>query len=180
MILSLIATLVKRLGAVCIVFVILWHVTDHTGPRRGKAVVHVSRPDVHVVIDYRDFPVASIAQSPVVCELEPGNHVASVRHGKVMLDEQSFSIDPGQEIVLHLEDHFPRSAASRPAPRSVDIKSAGLAVETSRRRPGRARTATVRRGSPGPEGHHPTPDRHSAHRSAGQVHAVAVPSLQGL
>ncbi len=183
MILTLIATLVKRLGAVCIAFVILWHVAHHAGPSRGKAFVHVSRPDVHVVIDYRDFPVESLDESPVVCDLEPGTHVARIKQGKIMLDEQTFTIEPGKETVLYLRDHYPRPVAdAHPVPRSADIRSADLAIGTRRRRPTHVsdRPTAVGGESPGPEEHRPAPDRRSAHRSTDPVDAVVIPSLEGL
>ncbi len=135
---SLIATLVKRLGAVCLAFVILWHVAQHAGPRRGKAIVHVLRPDVVVVVDHREYRVESIAESPVVCELEPGEHVAQVRHGAALLDEQSFTIEPGKDVIVCLPDGRPahaRIATARPASTTSPIPASGLAIDTRRPSP---------------------------------------------
>jgi hypothetical protein len=132
---SLIATLVKRLGAVCLAFVILWHVAQHAGPRRGKAIVHVTRPDVEVVVDHLEYRLESIAQSPLVCELDPGEHVARIRHGEHLLDEQTFTIEPGKEAVVCLSDRKPAHtyiAEARPAPTAKPIRAAGLAVHTRR------------------------------------------------
>jgi hypothetical protein len=138
---SLIATLMKRLGAVCLAFVILWHVAQHAGPRRGKAIVHVTRPDVVVVVDHFEHPIESIAQSPVVCDLEPGDHVAQIKHHDMLLDEQTFTIEPGQEAIVCLSDHKPAHsdiAEARPAPAAKPIRSAGLAIDTRRPRPNHA------------------------------------------
>ena len=138
---SLVATLVKRLGAVCLAFVILWHVAQHAGPRRGKAIVHVTRPDVAVVVDQREYRLESIAQSPVVCELEPGEHVARIWHGEAILDEQTFTIEPGKAEIVCLSDHKPARtniAKARPAPAAEPIRSADLAIDTRRTRPNHA------------------------------------------
>jgi hypothetical protein len=137
MVISLIATLVKRLGAICLAFVIFWHVAQHAGPRRGKAIVHVSRSDVVVAVDHRDYRVESTAQSPLVCDLEPGEHVAQIRHGEALLDEQTFTIKPGEEAIIYLADHFPTyldSAKVRPAPKDRNIRSTDLAADTRRPR----------------------------------------------
>ncbi len=97
---SLIATLVKRLGAVCLTFVILWHVAQHTGLRRGTVVVHVTQQDVMVDVDEQRYHVGSIVQSPLVCELEPGHHVAEVWRSGVLLGEESFTIEPGKDVII--------------------------------------------------------------------------------
>ena len=80
---SLIATLARRLGAVCLALVIFWLVARHAGPQRGTAIVHVLQPNVVVAVDDRSYLVESIAQSPVVCDLEPGPHrgEGAVRRG---------------------------------------------------------------------------------------------------
>jgi hypothetical protein len=138
---SLIATLMKRLGAVCLAFVILWHVSQHAGPRRGKAIVHVTRPDVEVVVDHLEYRLESIAQSPLVCELEPGEHEAQIRHGEHLLDQQTFTIEPGKEAVVCLSDHKPArtdTAKARPAPAAEPIRSTDLAIDTRRPRPNHA------------------------------------------
>jgi hypothetical protein len=138
---SLIATLVKRLGAVCLAFVIFWHVAQHGGPRQGKAIVHVSRPDVVVAVDHIDHPVDSTAPSPLVCELGPGKHVAQMLHGDSLLDEQSFIIEPGQAATVYLSDHVParfRMAKAGPEETARDIRSTDLAVDTHRPRPNHA------------------------------------------
>src|SRR6516164_11683346 len=97
---SLIATLLKRLGAVCLAFVIFWHITHHVPPRRGKAIVHVSQADVVLIVDQSNYRVPTSAESPIVCYLEPGKHKAQVwRHG-VLLGEEHFTVEPGRERVI--------------------------------------------------------------------------------
>jgi hypothetical protein len=138
---SLIATLMKRLGVICFALVMFWHVAHPGGPRRGRAIVHVSRPDVVVVVDHRDYRVESVAQSPVVCDLEPGEHMAQARRGEVLLDEQIFTIEPGKEAIVRLSDHRPAHAdvaKARSAPTSNPIKSTDLAIDTRRPRPNRS------------------------------------------
>jgi hypothetical protein len=132
---SLIATLIKRMGAVCLAFVILWHVAQHAGPRRGKAIVHVTRPDVAVVVDHLAYRLDSIAQSPLVCELDPGEHVARIWHGESILDEQTFTVESGNDAIVCLSDHKPAHtdiAEARPSPTAKPIRSAGLAVHSRR------------------------------------------------
>ena len=112
MLISLIATTIKRLGAVCLVFVIVWHVARHIDPRQGKAIVHAPRPGVLVSIDHLTFPVSTTAESPVVCSLDPGYHFVKVVWDGVILGEQRFTVEPGGEVVL---GPFDRPVATRVA-----------------------------------------------------------------
>jgi hypothetical protein len=126
---SLVATLLKRLGAVCLAFVIFWHVTHHVPPRRGKAIVHVSQGDVVVIVDQMFCRVPTFAESPIVCYLEPGKHKAQVwRHG-VMLGEEHFTVEPGKDLVIPAFDR-PDADTDATNDRSVaaaePISSAGL------------------------------------------------------
>lgn len=127
MLMSLIATLVKRLGAFCLVFVIAWHVTHHAGPRQGKAIVQVSRTD-HVVVsvDNRLYRIDSGAQVPLVCRLDPGEHYAQVWQWGKMRGEVHFRVEPGREIVIPPFDRPEPDA--RPADASSSISASGRAT----------------------------------------------------
>ncbi len=129
---SLIATLARRLGAVCLALVIFWLVARHAGPQRGTAIVHVLQPNVVVSVDGESYPVDSIAQSPIVCDLEPGHHVVKVRHGRMLLGEEEFTVEAGQEVVL-CPFHDPENPEVVGAgERGLAPEATGLAVHTRR------------------------------------------------
>jgi hypothetical protein len=123
MVISFIATWFKRLGANCLAFVILWHLTSHDAPRRGKAMVHLASPDHAVVsIDHDLYRVNSAADTPVVCELAPGRHVAQVWRNGFLVGEQAFTIEPGRVAIIGPLD--PATAKARtPAPAGKDTKA---------------------------------------------------------
>jgi hypothetical protein len=133
MVISLIATSVKRLGAVCLALVILWHLAHHAGPQVGKAIVHAPRPGVLVSIDNRSYRIDSLAESPVVCELSPGAHTVKVHRDELLLGEEDFTVEPGKQVILHPIAHW---AATRVAvsseresvPASTSARPAGLAI----------------------------------------------------
>jgi hypothetical protein len=128
---SLIATLLKRLGAICLALVIFWHVTQHAAPRRGKAIVHVSQSDVVVFVDHQNYHISNYAESPVVCDLEPGDHQAQVwRHG-ILIGEERFTVEAGEEVVVPPFDRAGPDidpALDRPVPTAERIRPAGLAA----------------------------------------------------
>jgi hypothetical protein len=133
MLISLIATTVKRLGAVCLAFVVLWHVGRHAGPQAGEAIVHVPRPGVIVSVDYRSYRIDSSADSPVVCELAPGTHTVKVLRDDLLLSEQDFTIEAGKQVILYPVARpmaAPAVASIGPerVPASESARPAGLAV----------------------------------------------------
>jgi hypothetical protein len=132
MVISLIATSLKRLGAVCLIFVILWHVVLHAGPQEGTAIVHVSRPDVDVSIDNRSYHVDSMEESPLVCELPPGVHEVKVSVDGLILGEESFTVEPGKEVVMspitRAAAKLAASGAGGTGPASESNRREGLAV----------------------------------------------------
>lgn len=129
MVISLIATTVKRLGAVCLAFVLLWHLVRHSGAEVGKAVVYAPRAGVLVSIDHRTYRIDSLKDSPVVCELNPGVHVVQVRRNELLLGEENFTVAPGKSVAV-----FPlrrrATASNRPEspPSSPSARAEGLAV----------------------------------------------------
>jgi len=140
MTISLIATLLKRLGAVCLAFLIFWHASHHASPWRGKAIVHVSEVGhVLVAVDQKLYRVDSLADAPVICDLEPGPHVAQVWLRGVLRGEEHFTIEPGKEVVIAPFDHPAIEGApnsDRPEPAAQMAPGAGLAVRIP---PGRVR-----------------------------------------
>jgi hypothetical protein len=135
-----IATLVKRLGAACLTFVILWHVTEHAGPTRGRAIVHVNQPNVMVIVDQQSYHVGLLTPLPMVCDLKPGPHVAQVWRSGKLVGEESFNIEPGREVVV-FPCEVPASVGGegrRPQP-ARDVNPASLAVHSRRPEPDHAR-----------------------------------------
>jgi hypothetical protein len=130
---SWIAALVKGVGAVCLTFVILWHFVPHAGPQRGKAIVHVPQPDVMVEVDEQRYHVGSMEESPVVCEVEPGHHLAIVRGSGKLLWAGSFVVEAGEEVEVHADIRRASAAAKgqRPLP-AQEVKPASLAVQSGR------------------------------------------------
>jgi hypothetical protein len=137
---SLIAVLVKRLGAACLTFVILWHVTQHAGSRRGKAIVHVYQPGIMVQVDQQTYHVGAIAESPVVCELEPGPHTVALWRSETLVGVESFAVEPGEEVVLCPHERQMDVASMDRSPQPVlGVDAASLADRSSRPDPGHAR-----------------------------------------
>jgi hypothetical protein len=91
---------VKGAGAVCLGGLILWQVAEHSGSARGTAIIHVSEAHVVVSLDDRDYPVNSLWELPLICELRRGRHVLRMKRGERVVYEEEFSIEPGQELVL--------------------------------------------------------------------------------
>lgn len=136
MVISIIATWSKRLVTICVVCVILWHLTPHAAPRPGKAMVHVARTGGVVVrIDGQFFRVQSPTDTPVVCELAPGTHVAQVwRHG-FLEGEEKFTVAPGRNVVIGPIDRpafKAETAGAGPAPAPGEIGPDGLAARIRR------------------------------------------------
>jgi hypothetical protein len=105
MFLSLIATVTKRLGVLCLVSVIAWHLFQHSATQLGKAVVYLPRPDVAVSVDNHYYPAESNDGGQVVCILQPGAHVLRVWRGQLLLREQSITIEAGKDLDVRPFDH---------------------------------------------------------------------------
>jgi hypothetical protein len=137
MVISLIATTVKRLGAVCLAFVVLWHVARHAGPQACEAIVHVARPGVIVSVDTRSYRVDSIEDSPVVCELTPGTHTVKVQRDELLLGEEDFTVEAGKQVVLYpIARRMAAPAVASSGPESVSASESarpvGLAVRITK------------------------------------------------
>jgi len=137
MVISLIATTVKRLGVICLALVLLWHLARLSGAEVGKAIVYAPRAGVLVSIDNRTYPIASLADSPVVCELSPGVHLVQVRRNELLLGEEDFIVEPGKAVSvfpLHHPVAVPAAASSQgeSPPSSQSARPEGLAVRMRR------------------------------------------------
>jgi hypothetical protein len=133
MVISVIATTVKRLGVICMALVLLWHLARLSGAEMGKAIVYAPRAGVLVSIDNRTYRIDSLADSPVVCELSPGVHIVQVRRDELLLGEEDFTVEPGKEVSvfpLHHPVAAPAAASSQgeSPPSSPSARPEGLAV----------------------------------------------------
>jgi hypothetical protein len=132
---GLIALLAKRLIAVCVVSLIVWHVTHFGSAPRGRVLVFAPRQNDVVIIDAQDYPVESL-ERPLVCDLESGQHVLRVKRGQLTVAEEEFTIEPEKELVVIPRD---RTEVVKPRTlRKVDREAtspAGLAIRTRRFRP---------------------------------------------
>jgi hypothetical protein len=90
----------KGVGALGLGGVILWQVAERSGSHKGIAYVHVSMGDVDVMVDDAEYHVESLWQTPIVCELGPGNHTVRMSRDGRTLFEEEFTLSPGKEIVL--------------------------------------------------------------------------------
>jgi hypothetical protein len=105
----------KVIGGLMLGGAILGHVAFTSGVGNGSAVVHVSAPQVDVVIDGVAHHVETMWDSPVVCELGPGRHALQmIRNGRVV-HEESFTLGAGEDLVLAVGDQsaVPRAPRGR-------------------------------------------------------------------
>jgi hypothetical protein len=92
---------------------ILWQVALHSGTPNGIAYIHVPTPSVDITVDDAKYHVETLWDSPIVCELRPGNHVLRMSRSGELLFEQEFSLDRGKEIVLTAwEEHRSETPAA--------------------------------------------------------------------
>jgi hypothetical protein len=103
---TLFFSLTQRVGGLLLGSVILWQVARFSMARRGRAVVHVSMPDVIVTIDDARYRVNKLWDSPIICELRPGRHTARMIQGGRVLYQEEFTIGSGEELVLRAWDGY--------------------------------------------------------------------------
>lgn len=122
-------TAVARGLAACLLGVgVLWWVAAHAGPSRGEVIVHVTEPDVEVVVGGHVFRFDEWPERPVACELPVGSHTLRMWRGRRLLYEESFVVPRGENVVLtawssHRDDNVadgPTSMASPGEPAKSD------------------------------------------------------------
>ena len=119
---------VKGVGAVCLGGVILWQVAEHAGSARGTAIVHVSEAHVVVSLDDRDYPVNSLWEVPLICELRPGRHVLRMKRGERVVYQEDFCIEPGKEVILSAWE-APSDGSAHVTPE--EVRATGLPINVS-------------------------------------------------
>ena len=104
----------KGIGAFGLGGAILWYVAVHCGPQNGIAYVHVSTPNVEVMVDDVEYHVETLWGTPLVCELSPGPHrLRMIRSGKTVFEE-GFSLGVGEELVLTAWDQTSETHSGPP------------------------------------------------------------------
>ena len=121
----------KGIGAFGLGGAILWYVAVHCGPQNGIAYVHVSIPNVEVMVDDVEYHVETLWECPLMCKLSPGPHrLRMIRNGKTVF-EQGFSLGAGKELVLVAWDQTSETRAE-PA-----LGNGSLSIVKSQRQFGR-------------------------------------------
>jgi hypothetical protein len=90
----------KGIGACGLGGAILWQVVVHIGPQHGVAYVHVTTPNVDVMVDDVQYHIETMWESPIVCELSSGHHKLRMSRSGRIVYEEGFTLGIGQEIVL--------------------------------------------------------------------------------
>ncbi|WP_435006076.1 hypothetical protein P12x_003743 [Tundrisphaera lichenicola] len=83
---------------------ILWHVASLVGPTEGEVVIHVTEVGAVVTVDglpYRSDPDQG---SSIVCNLPVGTHTLRTYRGEQLIQEENFTINPGNDVVLTAHD----------------------------------------------------------------------------
>jgi hypothetical protein len=115
MVRSFLIAAMKAIGGLALGPIVLWQVAIHSGPPNGIAYIHVSAPGVELLVDDLGYHVESLEDSPITCELRPGNHVLRMeQNGKTLFTEE-FTLRSGDEVVLTAWDRS-KKTASRPMP----------------------------------------------------------------
>jgi hypothetical protein len=91
---------IRAIAGLALAAVVLSQVAAHSGPPNGTAYVHVSSPEVEVILGGRAYQVRSLWDSPIVCELRPGTHTLKMSRNGITLHEEEFTIRAGDEVVL--------------------------------------------------------------------------------
>jgi hypothetical protein len=97
---SMILAIAKGIGALGLGSVILWQVAIRSGCQNCVAYVHVSTPNVEVMVDDMEYHVETLWETPLVCELRPGRHVLRMSRSGRVLYEEEFTLGKEEEIVL--------------------------------------------------------------------------------
>jgi|GEM_PF-4916063 len=90
--------IVNRVGALLLGGAFLWQVVEHVGPFQCEAVIHVSESNADMMIDNVTYRVGNVPrETPIVCELAPGQHRLIMHRSGKLLYEKEFSLKPGEE-----------------------------------------------------------------------------------
>ncbi len=131
-------TIGRRVAGLALGAVVLWQVAEHAGPSRGRALVHVSSFPADLVVDQNVYHVDSPEETPIICELRPGRHVARMIRDDRVLYQEEFAVSAGEEVILSAWDQY------------VDGRSPGRERDRDREPVARTGDASARRGAAEP------------------------------
>src|SRR5271165_3876417 len=97
---TLMTGLAKGLGAVLLALVVLWPTAESAGTMECEAVVHVMERQVQILIDDEVYWIEDENVGPIVCQLRPGRHLLRVIQNARVIQEEEFSLQPGQQGVF--------------------------------------------------------------------------------
>jgi hypothetical protein len=78
----------------------LWWVVEHAGMTGSTVLVHVTEPNVAVILAGQTFWIEERRFAPIECRLRPGQYLLQMKRGDQVLYEEWFTIRRGQEIIL--------------------------------------------------------------------------------
>jgi hypothetical protein len=97
---SALLKLLERAAGCALAGGMLWWIVAHAGPRDATVIVHVGEPDVEVSVDDRTYAVGDLGDSPLELVLRAGRHTLRMSRGGRVLDEQSFDLQGGRDLIL--------------------------------------------------------------------------------
>jgi hypothetical protein len=97
---NLVMSLAKSLGVLCIAVTVFWATAEKSVTMECEAIVHVMEHHVEITIDDQVFPIEDDNVAPIVCQLRPGRHVLQMLRNGFLLQEEEFSLAPGQQAVF--------------------------------------------------------------------------------
>lgn len=83
--------------------VLVWVVDRHRGTD-AELVIHVAEPDVVLTVGDQSFTIQGLDVRPIVCEVEPGSHVLTLRRDDRVLYQETVAVDPGESRVCTAYD----------------------------------------------------------------------------
>lgn len=124
-------TIGRRVAGLALGVVVLWQVAEHAGSSRGRTIVHVSCYPADLVVDRNVYHVDSPEQTPIICDLRPGRHVARMIRDNRVLYQEEFAVSAGEEVILSAWDQYAdgRSPRRKYAARTADASARRNAAE---------------------------------------------------
>jgi hypothetical protein len=110
MINTLLTGVAKSVGALLLALVVLWPTAETAGTTDCEAVIHVMDPQIQVVIDEQVYCLEAGTSGPIVCQLRPGRHLLRAFREASVIQEEEFSLQPGQQGVFTAWDEMRANA----------------------------------------------------------------------
>jgi hypothetical protein len=113
---SSLVALGKPIAGLALGGAILWQVAAHSGPPIGIAYVHVTTPEIDVMVDDAKYHIETLSDSPIVCELCAGKHLLQMSRKGQTLFEEEFTVKAGAEVVLTAREGPEGDCVKPPSP----------------------------------------------------------------